>query len=113
MMDRKKAVRDYKEKPRPAGVYRVQHTPSGRTLLGSSSDAPAMLNRIRFQLMTKGHPNQKLQADWNSGGTDDFLFEVLDLLPPRESEDEDPGEELAALEELWSDKLKIEPGLRY
>lgn len=113
MTDRKKAVRDYKEKPRPAGVYRVQHTPSGRTLLGSSPDAPAMLNRIRFQLGTKGHPNQKLQTDWNTDGADAFSFEVLDLLPPRESEVEDQGEELAALEELWSDKLKIEARLRY
>lgn len=112
-MDRKKAVRDYKDTPRPAGVYRVQHIPSGRSLLGSSPDAPAMLNRIRFQLVTKGHPNRELQADWNADGADAFVFEVLDLLPPLEAEEADTSEELSALEELWWDKLKLEPGLRY
>jgi len=113
MTDRKKAVRDYKEKPRPAGVYRVQHAPSGRTLLGSSSDAPAMLNRIRFQLQTKGHPNRELQADWNADGADAFLFEVVDLLPPAETEVKDQTAELTALEELWRDKLKITEELCY
>ncbi len=112
-MDRKKAVRDYKESARPAGVYRVQHIPTGRTLLGSSPDAPAMLNRIRFQLQTKGHPNRALQTDWNSDGPDAFLFEVVDLLPPTENEVKDPAAELAALEELWQDKLQIAEELRY
>ena len=112
-MDRKKALREYKEAPRPAGVYRVQHTPSGRTLLGASPDAPAMLNRIRFQLQSRGHPNRQLQADWIADGADAFLFEVVDLLPPLESEEKDPAEELALLEEMWREKLKLEESARY
>jgi hypothetical protein len=112
-MDRKKALREYKEAARPAGVYRVQHTASRRTLLGSSPDAPAMLNRIRFQLQSRGHPNRQLQADWNADGAEGFLFEVVDLLPPPKSEEKDPAEELALLEELWRDKLNVQAGPRY
>jgi hypothetical protein len=106
-MDRKAAVRRYKETPRPAGVYRVQHTPSGRTLLGSSPNAPAMLNRIRAELRMHGHRNRALQADWESDGAEAFLFEVVDLLPPRESADQPSGEDLKMLEELWREKLGL------
>ncbi len=108
-MDRKEMVRNYKETPRPAGVFRVTHTPSGRTLLGSSKDAPAMLNRIQAELRTKGHRNRKLQADWDSGGPDAFEFEVLDILPPKETAEYDPTEDLEELEELWRERMDLAP----
>ena len=112
-MDRRESIRRYKETPRPAGVYRVQHASSGRTLLGGSPNAPAMLNRIRAQLRMHSHPNRKLQEDWNSDGPDGFLFEVLDLLTPSESPEYDPREDLQVLEELWREKLELGSGDTY
>jgi hypothetical protein len=112
-VDRRELVRKYKETPRPAGIYRVQHVPSGRTLMGSSPDAPAMLNRIRAQLRMKGHPNRSLQADWDRDGADAFLFEVVDLLPTPDSADHDPSEDLATLEALWREKLQLPPEATY
>lgn len=112
-MDRKEMVRKYKETPRPAGIFRVQHIPSGRTLLGSSPDAPAMLNRIRAELKMKGHRNRSLQADWDADGPDAFLFEVVDLLPPPENAERDLDADLATLEELWIEKLALREELRY
>jgi len=106
-MDRRDLIRKYKETPRPAGVYRVQHVPSGRTLLGSSPDAPAMLNRIRAQLRMRSHPNRQLQDDWESDGPEAFLFEVLDLLPPSESPASDAARDLEMLEDLWREKLEL------
>ena len=102
-------MRQYKETPRPAGIYRVQHIPSGRILLGSSVDAPAMLNRIRAQLRMKGHPNRALQSDWNTDGLDAFEFEVLDLLAPPTK----PGADLTMLEALWREKLPLTDGPSY
>jgi len=112
-MDRKALRRKYKETPRPAGVYRVRHMPSGRTLLGSSPDAPAMLNRIRAQLRMKGHPNRALQADWEADGPDAFVFEVLDLVPLPDTAEYDPSDDLATLEELWREKLQLRPEASY
>lgn len=106
-MDRKEMLRSYKETPRPAGVYRVRHVPSGRTLLGSSPDAPARLNRVRSQLAMKSHPNRRLQADWDADGADAFLFEVVDLLPPPPEPGADPRDDLALLEQLWREKLGL------
>ena len=112
-VNRKEMVRKYKETPRPAGVFRVQHLPSGRTLLGSSPDAPAMLNRIRAQLKMKGHPNRSLQRDWDADGPEAFVFEVLDLLPPAETAARDSAADLATLEEMWTEKLELRKELRY
>jgi hypothetical protein len=112
-VDRKELVRKYKEAPRPAGIYRVQHVPSGRTLLGSSPDAPAMLNRIRAELRMKGHRNRALQADWDRDGADAFLLEVVDLLPPPDTADHDPSDDLATLEALWREKLQLGPKAGY
>jgi len=112
-VDRKEMVRKYKETPRPAGIFRVQHIPSGRTLLGSSPDAPAMLNRIRAELKMKGHRNRSLQADWDADGPDAFLFEVVDLLPSPENAERDLDADLVTLEELWIEKLALPEELRY
>lgn len=113
MTDRRELMRQYKETPRPAGVYRVQHISSGRILLGSSVDAPAMLNRIRAQLRMKGHPNRTLQRDWNTDGPDAFEFEVIDLLAPSTTPTADPTDDLAMLEALWREKLGIEDDASY
>jgi hypothetical protein len=113
MTDRRELTRQYKETPRPAGVYRVQHRSSGRILLGSSVDAPAMLNRIRAQLRMKGHPNRTLQRDWNTDGPDAFEFEVIDLLAPSTTPTADPTDDLAMLEALWREKLGIADDASY
>jgi hypothetical protein len=112
-MNRKELIRQYKETPRPAGIYRVQHVASGRCLFGSSPDAPAMLNRIRAQLRTRGHPSRALQADWDRDGPDAFRFEVVDLLPPGDSTGADHAEDLETLEALWREKLGLGPGSSY
>ena len=112
-MNRKELIQRYKETPRPAGVYRVQHQPSGRMLFGSSPDAPAMLNRIRAQLRTGGHPKRAFQRDWEADGPDAFVFEVLDLLPPADQPGQDSAADLKVLEDLWRERLGIGPGATY
>lgn len=112
-MDRKEVIRRYRDQPRPAGVFRVLHKPSGRILLGASPDAPARLRRIQAQLEMTSHPNRDLQCDWDSDGITSFEFGVMDLLPPNDSPDADVSDELEALLELWAEKLDLDPTLYY
>lgn len=112
-MDRKARIREYKETPRPAGVFRVRNTASGKSFVGSSVDLPAMLNRQRFQLEMGSHPNRQLQADWKAAGPGAFVFEILDTLEPRDEPDYDPVADLRALEELWREKLARSEGAGY
>ena len=104
-MDRKALIRQYKETPRPMGVYRIHNTTTGRTLIGTSLDVRSMLNRHRAQLGLGAHRNRQLQNDWNKLGPDAFDFEVLDTISPSDVPGYDPTDDLRALEELWTDKL--------
>lgn len=54
----------------------------------------------------------KLSADWKACGKDAFVFEVLDELTQKETQTpEEFCADLAALGELWAEKL--DPSLAY
>lgn len=108
-MDRKELIREYKQRRPPMGVYRIRNTITGRALVAASTDLPSILNRHRTQLRLGGHPSRALQADWREHGAESFLFEVLDTLAPADRPDYDPIADLTALEDLWLDKLSLEP----
>ena len=110
--DRKESVRRYKETARPMGVFRVRNASSGVSLVGTSVDVPAMLNRQRFQLEMGSHPNRALQRDFAELGEAAFAFDSLDLLEPADEPDADPAEELLALETMWRERL-AETGERF
>ena len=107
-IDRKALIRGYKETRRPAGVFCVRNTVSGRSLVGSTPDLPGMLNRQRFQLEMGSHPDRGLQADWNELGGEAFEFEVLDRLEQPDQPGYDPAEDLTALKDLWLERLTAE-----
>lgn len=104
-MDRKEIIRKYKETPRPMGVYRMFNKTNGKTLIATSRDHNAALNRHRAQLRMGGHRNRELQNDWNDMGPDAFEFEILDTLSPSDLPDYDPTEDLRQLEAMWLEKL--------
>jgi LmbE family N-acetylglucosaminyl deacetylase len=105
-MDRKELIRKYKETPRPMGVYRVRSKTNGKTLIGTSLDHNAALNRHRAQLQMGGHPNRALQNDWNQMGQEEFEFEILDTLSPSVLPDYHPTDDLSMLEAMWVEKLE-------
>src|ERR1700751_5061348 len=105
-MNRKQLVREDKESKRPTGVYRVRCVVNGKSLVGTSVDLPAMLNRQQSQLRMGGHPNKALQKDWNEYGAGAFEFEVLDTLEVPDRDCYDPKADLRTLEGMWLDKLK-------
>jgi hypothetical protein len=104
-IDRKARIRAYKDTPRPAGIYRVRNTVARKSLIGSSTDLPGMLNRQRFQLENGSHPHRELQKDWNELGPDVFVIETLDQIEPSKEPTYDPADDLAALEKMWIEKL--------
>ena len=103
--ERKEFSRQYKSRPRPAGIYRVRNTVTRKSLVGSSTDLPGMLNRQRFQLENGLHPDQELQSDWDELGAEAFEFEVLEQLKPSDEPGYDPSEDLAVLKQMWTEEL--------
>jgi hypothetical protein len=106
--DRKKLVKEYKDNPYPMGVYLITNKVNGNMLLGSNTNIPGILNRIRFSL-SKGVSgswiNSLLQADWKKYGEDNFEFITLDTLKPNLDPEYDHKDELKTLLSLWEDKL--------
>ena len=104
-MDKRTLKRQYKESEIPAGIYRVVNTQADRSLVGSSVNLPAILNRHRADLKMGAHRNQGLQRDWNELGEGAFAFEILDTLAPNAEPGFDVKRELGTLEELWLERL--------
>ena len=111
--DRKARIREYKETPQPAGIYRVRNIRTGKSLVGSTVNVPGMLNRLRFQLEHGSHPDRELQRDWNELGPAAFEFDTLDRLEPRDQPGSDPAADLRVLEELWLERLTASGELLY
>ena len=103
MSDKKTQLkREYKLNHRPMGVYQIRNVVNEKMLIGAALDLPGILNRHKFQLKMGNHPNGALQAEWNEFGDENFAFEILDEITPKEGRDH--REELAFLEELWLEK---------
>ena len=68
--------------------------------------------KFEFSQMTDCCNWHKLSADWKACGRDAFVFEVLDELTQKETQTpEEFRADLAALGELWAEKL--DPALAY
>lgn len=103
---KKKLKREYKQNHIPMGVFQIRNIVNDKVLIGVSLNLPGILNRHKFQLRMGKHGNMGLQAEWNEFGSENFAFEIIDELQPREAPGYDYREDLAYLEELWLEKLE-------
>ena len=91
----------YREMTFQAGVFQIRNTVSGKVFIGSSKDLKAICNRYIAQLNLNSCRIKDLQSDWKMLGAEKFVFETLDVLEPREGNNEVDKDELKALEKLW------------
>lgn len=88
------------------GVFLIRNNLSDKVFLGAGLDLRGLINRHKFQLRHGVHRNKQLQADWNELGSDNFAFEIVDELTPREGEELDYRKELNFLEQMWLEKIQ-------
>jgi len=107
MSNRKKELKEsYKQNRRPMGIFQIRNLANSKVLIGMALDLQGILNSQKFQLSMGGHPNKALQADWREFGAESFVFEILDELPATTANDREHRAELAAMLELWLEKLE-------
>jgi hypothetical protein len=75
---RRQAIRDYKERKVPAGIFAVRCAAAGQSWVGQSQNLEQQKNRIWFGLRQGGFPNPALKAAWAAHGEAAFAFEVLE-----------------------------------
>lgn len=105
-MDKKQIKKEYQKTVQPMGVYRIVNMVTGKILIGSSKNLPAIANRVKLQLKLGSYPNQELQLDYTQFGEAAFRFEVVDYLQPNDRENYDYSGDLRELEDLWLDQLQ-------
>jgi hypothetical protein len=98
--------REYRERRKPAGIFRIRNTVNGRILLGSSRNLEGPLNSHRFMLTIGSHRNEALQREWDEYGPGSFVFEVLEEVKVKDDPDFNLDDELTLLEQIWLEKLQ-------
>lgn len=106
MKSRQDIKREYKERPKQAGVFQIKNTANGKILLGSSLNLEGPLNSHKFTLSIGKHRNEALQKDWNSYGGDKFVFEILEVVKIKDDPYFNLEVELTLLEQIWIEKLQ-------
>jgi hypothetical protein len=105
-MDKKRLKKEYRETPRPMGVFLIRNVTNDKVFLGAGLDLGGTMNRHKFQLTKGNHPNQRLQGDWNELDGSSFAFEILDQITPRADPAFDSKAELEFMEKLWLQELQ-------
>lgn len=106
LKSRKELQREYKERPKPAGVFQVRNLANGKILLGSSLNLEGPLNSHKFMLKIGRHRNEALQQDWDKFGERKFVFEVLEVVKVKDDPAFNLASELGVLEQSWMEKLR-------
>ncbi len=110
---RKDLKREYKEKPRVAGVFQIKNKVTGKLFLGSSLNIDGPLNAHKFMLSNGSHRNTTMQKDYKKFGEDAFSFDILATVVVMDIPGFNLENELEILEELWLDELQQEGEMGY
>ncbi len=107
-VDRKAAIREFKERAVPRGVFAVRCKTTGTAWVDSSPNLTAAKNGLWFTLRLGNHRDKQLQSEWQTHGEDQFEFEVLEELDP-DLPQMAIYDELKARRTAWIERLKSQP----
>ncbi len=79
-VDRKEAIRKYKERKPLLGAYAVRCGATGAVWVGASPNLEAARNLCWCALRAGGHLDKQLQQEWNSQDQSTFEFEIVETL---------------------------------
>lgn len=106
MFDKKEVKKQYKLTLPPMGIYRIKNIANGKIFIGSSLNLHGKSNSFKFQLKSGLHVNSELQKDFNIFGEENFVFEIVDTLEPKEDLSYDYRDDLQLFLEMWMEKLQ-------
>jgi hypothetical protein len=104
---------EHRQRERQAAVYILGVDGSDVALLGTTRDLAGLRNRIAFARATgsAGALDLRLRAAVARHGVDAVRLEVLDTITIEASRtDAEAAADLAALETLWREQLRADPG---
>jgi hypothetical protein len=103
--ERARLLEQYKEIKIEAGVYQIKNKVNGKVFIEITRNLKSMNGRL-VSLNAGSETNKELQREWNEFGADNFVLEVLEVLPPNDNPFVRVWDELKLLEKKWLDKLQ-------
>jgi hypothetical protein len=79
-IEKKEAIRKFKEQKPLLGVYAIRCTASGPVWVGTSRNLDATRNGTWFSLRNGSYIDKPLQQEWNAHGEPSFTYEILETL---------------------------------
>lgn len=104
-LDRRDAVRRYKERKIPVGVFSIRCTATGESWVAASRNLDQQQNGLWFSLRLGSNPNKPLQAAWRTHGETAFAFERLEVIEPEDLSATALALRLKDAERRWREKL--------
>ncbi len=80
-INRKEAIREYKERKTPLGIFAIRCTATNAVWVDASRNLDAAKNSNWFQLGAGSHRTKSLQHEWNTHSETAFSYEILETLP--------------------------------
>jgi hypothetical protein len=80
-INRKEAIRQYKERKTPLGIFAIRCNVTNGVWVDASRNLEAAKNSNWFQLGVGSHRTKSLQQEWNTHGEAAFSYEILETLP--------------------------------
>jgi hypothetical protein len=77
-MTRKEAIREYKERKTPRGIFAIRCATTNRVWVGASRNLNASKNSYWFCLRAGQHLDKSLQEEWSAHGEPAFFYEILE-----------------------------------
>lgn len=108
MENKKELKKNYLLTPKPMGVYCLRNLVNGKILIGSNKNLDARKNRfdMEFRMGFYNNVTKSLQEESKEFGRDNFSYEVLEYLKPKEDPNYDYSKDLSDLEKKWIEKLQ-------
>ena len=105
-LTKKEKLVEYKERKITGGVYVIENTASGKSLLLSSPNLQGCKNRFIFSQKTNSCVDMKLQKDWEIFGASAFQLKVLEELEKKDTQtSKEFSDDIKMLHELYLEKL--------
>ena len=98
--------REYKERPKTAGIFQARNSVNEKILLGSSLNLEGPLSALKFMLSINTHRNKTLQQEYNTYGGDNFTFDILERVNITDNPHFNIEDELTLQEDIWLEKLQ-------
>ena len=107
---RREAIREYKERKTPIGIFSLRCMATGETWVGASRNLDGQRNSSFFSLRQGSNRNPGMQAAWKAhGGEEGFEFAVVELLEDEELGAICRGSWLKERERHWLEALAARP----